>query len=99
MKFKLNLFSFILSLICLASFFLVILSRNVSNFIFNLLQLHPLYIVILLCIITLILGLIGFSEATNGMSLLMGILTVMITIILLGVVIYILVLGNLFKFT
>jgi len=99
MKFKLNLFSFILSLICIILFFLSISSINLRNFTLNLLQIHPLYIVMLLCIVTLILGLIGLSKATNRTFLLRGLFTVIITIFLVGLIIYILVLGNLFKFT
>jgi len=99
MKVKLNFYSFILSLICIVLFFLATSSSIIVNFTINLLQVHPLFIVMLLCIVTLILGLIGLSAATSQVLLIRGLLTVIINIILLGSITYILVLGNLFKFT
>lgn len=99
MKAKLNLFSFILSLICILLFFLTISSSSIINSMINLLHVHPLYIILLFCIVTLIIGLIGLSEATTRILLLRSILTLIITVILTVIIVYILVLANLFKFT
>ncbi|WP_346917059.1 hypothetical protein [Clostridium sp.] len=99
MKIKLNFYSFILSLICIMLFFLSISSNNVINFTMELLQVHPLFIVMILSIVTLILGLLGLSAATNWMRLFMGLFTVVITIIMTGFLVFVLTVSSLVGFS
>ncbi|WP_346931344.1 hypothetical protein [Clostridium sp.] len=90
MKSKLNFYSFILSLICIMLFFLSTSSNKVINFTMDLLHVHPLFIVMILSIVTLILGLLGLSTATNLMLLFRGLFSVVISIIMTGFIFFIL---------
>lgn len=90
MKSKLNFYSFILSLICIMLFFLSISSNKVINFTMDLLHVNPLFIVMILSIVTLILGLLGLSAATNLMLLFRGLFSVVITIIMTGFIFFVL---------
>jgi len=99
MKIKLNFYSFILSLICIMLFFLSASSNSVINFTMDLLHVHPLFVVMILSIVTLILGLLGLSAATNWMRLFMGLFTVVITIIMTGFIIFILTVSSLVAFS
>ncbi len=99
MKIKINLWAFIFSFICVALFFISVSSPDIVNFIINLLHVHPLNIVLCISFITFIFGLIGFSASTSWMLLLRSILTTVITLCLSLFILYILVVGNLFKFT
>jgi len=95
MKVKINFYSFIFSLLCILLFFIVTASPIVLNFTLNTFQIHPLYIVLSFCIITLILGFIGLSAATNWKLLLRGFLSIIITILESVIIIAILFLGSL----
>jgi hypothetical protein len=99
MKLKLNIYSFILSLICVILFFLSTSSIKVINFTMDLLHVHPLVIVMILSIVTLILGLFGLSVANNWIYLFSGLFTVIITIIMTGFIIFILTVGRLLSFS
>lgn len=99
MKLKLNIYSFILSLVCVILFFLSIESNKVINFTMDLLQVHPLVIVMILSIITLLLGLLGFSAAISWFRLFRGVFTVAMTIIMTGFIIFILTVGRVVSFT
>ncbi|MGN9162017.1 hypothetical protein [Clostridium sulfidigenes] len=99
MKLRLNIYSFILSLVCVILFFLSIESNKVINFTMDLLQVHPLVIVMILSIITLLLGLLGFSAAISWFQLFRGVFTVAITIIMTGFIIFILTVGRVVSFS
>lgn len=99
MKIKINLWAFIFSFICVALFFISVSSRNIVNFITNLLHVHPLNIVLCISFIIFLFGLIGFPASTNWMLLLRSIITTVITLCLSLFILYILVIGNVFKFT
>ncbi|WP_346935664.1 hypothetical protein [Clostridium sp.] len=98
MRLRLNFYSFILSLICIMLFFLSASSNSVINFTMDLLHVHPLFIVMILSIVTLILGLLGLSAATNWMRLFRGLLTIVITIIMTGFILFILTASRLVGF-
>lgn len=95
MKVKINFYSFIFSLLCILLFFIVTTSPVVLNFTLNTLHVHPLYIVLSFCIITLLLGFIGLSAATNWKLLFRGFLSIIITILESVIIIAILFLGSL----
>ncbi|MCB2290847.1 hypothetical protein LGK97_13960 [Clostridium sp. CS001] len=99
MKLKINFWSFIFSLICIALFFVSVSSKETLDTVTNLLHTHPLYIVLTISFITFIFGLIGLSASTNWKLLLRGISTIVITLGLCIVIIIITVMGNIFKFT
>ncbi len=82
MKIKINLWSFILSFVCIALFFTT-----------TWLNMHPLTIVLGIAIINCVLGFIGLSEATNWKKLLRGFSTIIITLGLSGLIIFILFMG------
>jgi hypothetical protein len=100
MKVKINFYSFIFSLLGIPALFIIATSSPIIlNFTLNTLQIHPLCIVLAFCIVTLILGFIGLSAATNWKLLLRGFLSIIITILEIVIIITILFLGNLFQFT
>lgn len=99
MKIKINFWAFVFSFVCIAMFFIATSSSEIVDFSTNLLHVHPLNIVLGMSIFTCLLGFIGFYEATNWKKLLRSILTIVITFGLSAFIIYILILGNLFKFT
>ena len=98
MKLKINLWSFIFSFICVALFFIAVSSRETVETLTNLFHTHPLNIVLAISFITFIFGLIGFSASTNWKLLLRSFSTVVITLGLCILVIFITVMA-MFKFT
>lgn len=99
MKTKFGLWSFIFSFVCMALFFISVSSGRIVNFVTYAVHIHPLYIVFILSLATFIFGLIGFSEATDWKLFLRSLSTVIITFCLSAIILYIVILGNLFKFT
>lgn len=98
MKIKIGFLSFIFSLICLGFFIIVAASTKIVGLTTSLLYIHPLNIVLFMSLITFIFGLISFSEATNWKLFFRSLLTVIITFCLSAVILYILIVGSLFKF-
>lgn len=93
MKIKINLWAFILSFVCIALFFITISSQAIVDFTTNWLNIHPLNIVLGICIVNCVLGFIGLSEATNWKKLLRGFSTIIITLGLSGLIIFTLFMG------
>lgn len=93
MKIKINLWSFIISCVCVALFFVAIAVQSVINFTTTWLNIHPLNIVLGITIINCVLGFIGLSEATNWKKLLRGFSTIIISLGLSGFIIFILFIG------
>ena len=82
MKIKINLWSFILALICIGLFFISISSEEMVEFLTNFIHRHPLYIVLIMSIITCILGFIGLYEAVNWKLLLRSFFTIVVTLVI-----------------
>ena len=99
MNSKINLWAFISTFVCIALFFLAMFSSEVIEFTKSYLHTQPLNIVLIVSVITLILGVIGFSGMNNWKSMLRSIFTVVLTLVVSILVILIIVLANLFKFT
>lgn len=99
MKIKINLWSFIFSFVCISLFFISILSSKVFYFETNFAHIHPLKIVLIISLVTHLFGLIGFSEAITVKLLLRSIFTVITTLVLSVLILFIICLGNLFQFT
>ncbi|WP_017414944.1 hypothetical protein [Clostridium tunisiense] len=93
MKIKINLWSFIFSFVCIALFFIAISSQSIIDFTTTWLNMHPLTIVLGIAIVNCVLGFIGLSEATNWKKLLRGFSTIIITLGLSGLIIFILFMG------
>lgn len=93
MKIKINLWSFILSFVCVALFLVAISSQAIIDFTTTWLNIHPLNIVLGICIVNCVLGFIGLAEATNWKKLLRGFSTIIITLGLSGLIIFILFMG------
>lgn len=99
MRVKINFWSFVFSLICIILFFLSTWSKSVVDFLTNLMYVHPLKIVLVLTFITFLFSIIGLSEAKNSRLLIRSFITIFITIVVMGVTIFIVLLSNLFQFT
>lgn len=92
MGINLNLWSFILSLGCILLFFL---SGSMKDFFDTYLHFHPLLLTLLLSIACFYLSLIGMKNVKNLTTLLRGILTMVITLIVIISISFILLFGTL----
>lgn len=99
MKTKINLGSFIFSFVCIVLFFISTSSSSIIEVVTNLLHIHPLNIVLIMSVVTLLFGFIGFTEVNNGESLLRSILTIVITFILSAITAAILLMAEWIPFT
>lgn len=89
---KFNLWSFILSLICLLLFYLTSFSGKIGN---SILGIHPLKIVLCITLITLVIGAIGFPGAHDWKSMLRSVTTLIITFGLSAFLTFIIFFGSL----
>ena len=87
-----NTGAFILSICCVMLFLVLGFRTGETGLIFHL---HPLMLNLWLAVFTFFLGMIGFSGATNGKRLIMSIMTLLITIILSVLLLFIVVVGKL----
>jgi hypothetical protein len=99
MKVRINFWAFIFSFVCIALSFIAVSSPEIVHFVINLLHIHPLGVVLGITFITFIFALIGFSGATSWGLLLRSIVTTIITLGLCMIISFILIIGNLFRFT
>lgn len=91
MGINLNFWSFILSLGCILLFFL---SGTIKDFFVTQLHFHPLTLTLLLSIACFYLSFVGMKDVKNLTTLLRGILTMLITLILIISISFILFFGN-----
>ena len=77
MEKKINLWSFILSIICILLFFIVSLSGPID---YSIMGTHPLNLVLYITFITFVLGLLGFSGVQDWKGMTRSITTVIITL-------------------
>lgn len=89
---KINLWSFILSIICILLFFIVSLSGPIDYFIMGT---HPLNLVLYSTLITFILGILGFAGIQNWKGMSRSIATVIITLGLSAFLVIIIFFGSL----
>lgn len=97
--YKINSGSFIASIGCVVLFLVAASSKGFGNFTIAISGLHPLFIVLILSFVTFLLGVIGFGGIHNWISMLRSLITVVLTMALAGVIIYILIVANLFQIT
>ncbi|WIG40345.1 hypothetical protein [Bacillus toyonensis] len=83
MKHKINLWSFIFSLICVGLFRLYFeIPHELFKFFTDSLHIHPLFILLVLTIGTFFAGIKGFSKINNWVTMLRSIATVLLTLLL-----------------
>ncbi|MFI2130601.1 hypothetical protein ACH434_11095 [Lysinibacillus fusiformis] len=92
MGINLNFWSFILSLGCILLFFL---SGSLKDFFVTYVHLHPLTLTLLLSIVCFYLCVVGMKDVRNVATLLRGIVTMALTLILIMSISFILFFGNL----
>ncbi|WP_155592308.1 hypothetical protein [Lysinibacillus cavernae] len=92
MGINLNFWSFILSVGCTLLFFL---SGSLKDFFVTHLHFHPLILTLLLSIVCFYLSLVEMKDVKNLTTLLRGILTMVVTLILIVSISFILFFGNL----
>jgi len=92
MGININFWSFILSLCCTLLFFL---SGSLKDFFVTYLHLHPLTLTLLLSIVCFYLSLVGMKDVRNLATLLRGIATMVLSLILIVSICFILLFGNL----
>ncbi|WP_427071105.1 hypothetical protein [Lysinibacillus fusiformis] len=92
MGINLNFWSFILSLGCILLFFL---SGSLKDFFVTYVHLHPLTLTMLLSIVCFYLSVVGMKDVRNLTTLLRGIVTMALTLILIVSISFILFFGNL----
>lgn len=91
MGINLNFWSFVLSLGCILLFFL---SGTMRDFFVTQLHFHPLTLTLLLSIACFYLSFVGMKDVKNLATLLRGIITMLITLILIISISFILFFGN-----
>ncbi|MBJ8062157.1 hypothetical protein WAG28_21265 [Bacillus cereus] len=82
MKHTINFWSFIFSFICFALFllYLQVWSPKMNESIMNTIYFHPLFVLLVLTLVTFFVGMIGFSKINNWKAMLRSIITVFLTV-------------------
>lgn len=76
MKKKINIWSFILSIICIFLFFIVSFSGPID---YSIMGTHPLNLVLYITLLTFVLGILGFSGIQNWKGMARSITTIILT--------------------
>ena len=92
MKKKINLWSFILSIICILLFFTVSFSGPID---YAIIGVHPLNLVLYITLTTFVLGIVGFSGIQNWIGMTRSVTTVIITFGLSAFLAFVLFFGSL----
>jgi hypothetical protein len=92
MKNKINIGSFILTIICILLFFIVSFSGSIDN---SIMGTHPLNLVLYITMITLILGILGFSGIQDWKGMARSITTIVLTLGLSAFLTFVIFFGNL----
>lgn len=89
---KINIWSLVLSIICIVLFFIVSFSGIFNN---SIMGTHPLYLVLYITLVTLVLGVIGFGGIQDWRGMARSVTTVTITLVLLVCLAFVLFIGSL----
>jgi hypothetical protein len=92
MKKKINIWSFISSIVCILLFFLVSFSGSID---YSIMGTHPLNLVLYITLITLVLGLLGFSGFQDWKGMARSVATIIITLGLSAFLTFVIFLGRL----
>lgn len=96
MKININLFTFVLSLISIP-LFLLTFTRKINNYFINTFGIHPLNFILFLSLLMLLLAIAGLKNLNSWRAFIRFIITIVITIIISCVCIFILIIGNIFS--
>ncbi|WP_117170253.1 hypothetical protein [Paraliobacillus sediminis] len=89
---KINIWSFILSIICLLLFFIVCFSGPID---YSIMGTHPLNLVLYITLMTFVLGVLGFSGIRDWKGMARSITTVILTLGLSVFLTFVVFFGNL----
>lgn len=89
---KINIGSFISSFVCIFLFYIVSFSDHID---FSVLNFHPLNLVLIITLITLVFGVLGFAGIRNWKGMAMSVTTVILTLGLSTFLAFFLFVGNL----
>jgi len=92
---KVNLLSFILSLISLLLFYLLSTISGLKEILLNTTGIHPLNLLLYFTLVVLIIGVVGFKQISSWKTALRSIFTVLSCVILSGILTFVLFIGNL----
>ncbi|MDX5476202.1 MAG: hypothetical protein LPK00_11770 [Bacillaceae bacterium] len=89
---KFNIWSFVLSIICVVLFFIVSFSGVFNNYVMGI---HPLNLVLYITLITLMLGVLGFGGIQDWKGMARSVTTMILTLGLSLFLSFVLFFGNL----
>lgn len=92
MKKKFNIWSFILSIICILLFFIVSFSGPID---YSIMGTHPLNLVLYITLLTFVLGILGFSGIQNWKGLARSVTTIILTMGLSAFLTFVIFVGKL----
>lgn len=94
MKININLWSFILSLVCIPVFFLAISSENFINVFIQNIGTHPLNTVLGIVLMAFVCGVIGLKDVREWKAMSRSIFTIIFTLGFSGVLVFIIFFGS-----
>lgn len=89
---KINICSFIFSIICILLFFQVSISGPID---YSTMGTHPLNLVLYITLITFVLGILGFSGIQDWKGMARSVITIILTSRLLAFLTFVILFGNL----
>ncbi|MDQ0298440.1 cellulose synthase/poly-beta-1,6-N-acetylglucosamine synthase-like glycosyltransferase [Salibacterium salarium] len=89
---KINIWSFILSIICILLFFIVSFSGPID---YSLMGIHPLNLVLYITLITFVLGVLSFSGIQDWKGMARSVTTIILTLGLSVFLTFVIFFGNL----
>ncbi|SFL44672.1 hypothetical protein SAMN04487943_101594 [Gracilibacillus orientalis] len=92
MKKKINIWSFILSIICILLFFIISFSGLID---YSLMDTHPLNLVLYITLITFVLGVLGFSGIQDWKGMARSVTTLILTLGLSAFLTFVIFFGDL----
>lgn len=92
MKKKFNIWSFILSIICILLFFIVSFSGPID---YSIMGTHPLNLVLYITLLTFVLGILGFLGIQNWKGLARSVTTIILTMGLSAFLTFVIFVGKL----
>lgn len=95
MRVNINILSFMLMIISVILFLSCTLSSSLIDYSMDVLGFHPLYLILVLMLVTIILAVIGFKDIEGWVALTRSLTTVTVSTILCIIVVFVLIIGGL----
>ena len=92
MRLSLNIYAFILSIVCILLFLIVSLTGTINYAVFDI---HPLNLVLYITLTTFVLGILGFASIDSWKGIVISTITLFATAALSLFLIFIILLGSL----